>query len=238
MSKEKILALILARGGSKGIPGKNIKKLSGKPLISYTIEAAKKSEYINKIVVSTDDHEIAEVASEYGAEVPFIRPSELATDEASSDEAIKHALNFLNKNHSYKPDYVISLQPTSPLRGVRDIDEAIKTFIKKENDYESLISVCESFENPFWMQKIENGELTPLMNDFGSFNRRQELPTVYQLNGAIYLSTYKKFLEYESFYTDKIYPFVMKKEKSIDIDDDLDWKLAEILLEENYDKKC
>lgn len=232
MSKEKILALILARGGSKGIPGKNIKKLSGKPLISYTIEAAKKSKYINKIIVSTDDEEIASVALDYGAEVPFIRPDKLATDTAGSNDAIIHALDFLKEKENYKPDYVLNLQPTSPLREAEDIDKAIDIFIQNEDDYESLVSVCESFENPFWMQKIEDNKLTSLMDSFDNYNRRQELPKVYQLNGAIYLSTYKLLMEYKSFYTDKIYPFIMEKEKSIDIDNKLDWKLAEILMEE------
>jgi CMP-N-acetylneuraminic acid synthetase len=222
----------LARGGSKGIPGKNIKKLNGKPLIAYTIEAAQKSKYINKIVVSTDDKDIAKVALNFGAEVPFMRPDELATEDANSNDAIIHALKFLSSNQDYKSDYIINLQPTSPLRGVKDIDEAIETFFRYDNYYESLISVCEVFENPYWMQKIENGILTSLMDNFENINRRQELPTVYQLNGAIYLSTYKKFLEYKSFYTEKIYPFVMNKEKSIDIDNELDWKLAKILLEE------
>lgn len=232
MSKKKILALILARGGSKGIPGKNIKKLSGKPLISYTIEAAKKSKYINKIVVSTDDDEIAKVASDCGAEVPFIRPDKLATDTARSNDAIIHALDFLKEKENYKPDYLINLQPTSPLRKSEDINKAIGTFIRNKDNYESLISVCESFENPFWMQKIEDGKLTSLMDSFDNYNRRQELPKVYQLNGAIYLITYKKFMEYKSFYTDRIYPFIMEKEKSIDIDNKLDWKLVEILMEE------
>jgi len=232
MPEKEILALILARGGSKGIPRKNIKPLNDKPLIGYTIEAAQKSKYTNRIVVSTDNQEIAEVALDYGAEVPFIRPEELATDEASSNDAILHALEFLKNQENYSPDYLLNLQTTSPLRDYKEVDKAIKTFLKSERSYESLISVCKAFENPFWMQKIEDDKLKLLMESFNNFNRRQELPEVYQLNGAIYLSTYHKFLEYNSFYTDKIYPFIMEQEKSIDIDNELDWKLAEILLEE------
>lgn len=232
MPEKEILSLILARGGSKGIPRKNIKLLNGKSLIGYTIEAAKKSKYINRIVVSTDNQEIAEVALDYGAEVPFIRPEELATDEASSNDAIFHALEFLENQEDYFPDYLLNLQTTSPLRDHKEIDKAIKTFLESERSYESLISVCKAFENPFWMQKIENDKLKPLMESFDDFDHRQELPEVYQLNGAIYLSTYKMFLEYKSFYTDNIYPYIMEQEKSIDIDNNLDWKLAEILLEE------
>jgi len=228
--------LILARGGSKSIPGKNIKKLKGKPLIAYTIEAAKKSDYVDRIIVSTDDKKIADVAQEYGAEVPFLRPDELATDEVSSNEAIVHALDFLKKEQGYTPDYIINLQPTSPLRNSLHIDKAFNKFLKNKNDYDSLVSVCEAFENPFWMQKIENDKLKPLMDDFSTYSRRQELPEVYQLNGAIYLSSYKSFIEYGSFYTDNILPFIMSKDKSIDIDNELDWNLAEILLEDNKDE--
>ncbi|MFW5794998.1 MAG: cytidylyltransferase domain-containing protein [Bacillota bacterium] len=236
MKDKEFLALILARGGSKGIPGKNIKKLNGKPLIAYTIEAAKKSKHVDRIVVSTDDEKIAGVAEEYGAEVPFLRPDELATDEVSGNDAILHALNFLKEEQGYTADYIMNLQPTSPFRNSMHIDRAINKFLKNKNDYDSLVSVCKAFENPFWMQKIENKQLKPLMDEFSTFSRRQELPEVYQLNGAIYLSSYKSFLESESFYTDNILPYIMDKEQSIDIDDDLDWKLAEILLEENKDE--
>ncbi len=232
MPEKEVLALILARGGSKGIPRKNIKSLNGKPLIGYTIETAQKSKYINKIVVSTDDQDIADVALDYGAEVPFLRPEELATDEASSNDAILHALGFLENQEDYSPDYLMNLQTTSPLRDYKEVDKAIKTFLESEKSYESLISVCKAFENPFWMQKIENDKLKPLMESFDDFDRRQKLPEVYQLNGAIYLSTYNNFLKYKSFYTDKIYPFIMDQEKSIDIDNNLDWKLAEILMED------
>lgn len=235
---KEILGIILARGGSKGIPQKNIKKLAGKPLISYTIEEALKSNYIDRLILSTDDKKIVKVAKDYEVEIPFMRPEELATDEANGNDAIKHILNFLNKNQNYKPNYLINLQPTSPLRSSKDIDKAIRVFFEKENKFNSLISVCEAFENPYWMHTIEEDCLTPLMESFDNFTRRQELPKVYQPNGAIYLSTYKNFLKFNTFYTDTVYPYVMDKEKSIDIDDDLDWKLAEILMEEKYDKLC
>ena len=236
MLKQEILALILARGGSKGIPRKNIKELSGKPLIAYTIEAARNSKYIDRIVVSTDDKEIANVAKKFGAEVPFMRPGELATDKASSNDAIFHALKWLKKYEKYKPDYFLNLQATSPLRNESDVDKAIEKFIN--NNADSLISVTKSDKTPHWMRTInENGFLKPLVKTEKSYTRRQDLPDVFELNGAIYMMKTHEFMKNKSFNNGSVLPYIMDNLSSIDIDNLLDWKFAEFLLEENNDEK-
>ncbi|HBF76227.1 MAG TPA: acylneuraminate cytidylyltransferase family protein, partial [Clostridiaceae bacterium] len=181
--KKKILALIPARGGSKQIINKNIKLLCGKPLISYTIEAALASDYIDDVVISTDSDLIAEISLKYGGQVPFMRPKELAGDESKTIDVAIHAINALIKmGRNY--DYLVLLQPTSPLRTKDDIDSAIKIII--DGDISSLVSVREVKENPALMRTIENNKLKNIM-DFNGSLRRQDLPKYYIFNGAIYI---------------------------------------------------
>nr|WP_231701885.1 acylneuraminate cytidylyltransferase family protein [Crassaminicella thermophila] len=225
-----IIAIIPARGGSKGIKNKNIKYLIDKPLISYTIEAAKKSKYIDRIVVTTDDIEIKKVSEQFGVEVPFIRPKELAQDDTPGIEPIIHAVKWLEDNEGYRADYVINLQPTSPLRTSEDIDQAVEKLLNSNSI--SLVSVCESSEHPYWMKKIENGIMQSFLEvDIKNKNyRRQDLPKVYSLNGAIYMSTTENLVSNKSFYSENTLPYIMPKERSIDIDDMIDFKLAELTL--------
>ncbi|EMN90693.1 cytidylyltransferase domain-containing protein [Leptospira weilii] len=223
MTDQKILGLIPARGGSKGIPRKNIKLIAGKPLIVWTIEAALKSKYLTSIVVSTDDFEIAEIAKQSGASVPFLRPSELATDYSSGIDPVLHALDNLPEF-----DYVMLLQPTSPLRTSADIDDCIEFSIKKKTN--SVVSVCETQENPFWMFRLDDSlKMTKLLN-VEDVKRRQDSPKIFSLNGSIYLSEVSYFREKKKFITEDTLAYLMSKESSIDIDDMMDWKLAEILL--------
>ena len=154
-----ILAIIPARGGSKGIPRKNIKLLAGKPLIAYSIEAAIKSEFVNRVIVSTDDDEIEQISIKYGAEV-IIRPKKLAEDDSPTIDGIIHALNILEKT-GYLPDIVVLLQPTSPLRTQDDVDNAIIYYLKNKDKYDSLISICEFDHSPYWSLKVDNGNLKP-----------------------------------------------------------------------------
>jgi N-acylneuraminate cytidylyltransferase/CMP-N,N'-diacetyllegionaminic acid synthase len=225
---KKILGIIPARGGSKGIPNKNIRPVYGKPLIAYSIEAGLKSKYIDDIVVSTDSAAIKEVSEKYGAEVPFIRPVELSGDKAGTIDAVLHALDFLEKaSRSY--DYTVLLQPTSPLRTCEDIDSAIEAFLKSGRD--SLVSLCEVEENPYLMQTIENGRMKRLLEFDGSL-RRQDLPKVYIFNGAIYINKVKMLKCEKRFVNNDTLPFIMEDEKSIDIDTIADLKLAEFLIEE------
>ncbi|EMJ92084.1 cytidylyltransferase domain-containing protein [Leptospira alstonii] len=219
----KILGLIPARGGSKGIARKNIRFIAGKPLIVWTIEAALKSKYLTSVVVSTDDLEIAEVAKSAGASVPFLRPSELATDQSSGIDPVLHALDNLPQF-----DYVMLLQPTSPLRTNSDIDDCIEFAIQK--NAKSLVSVCESQENPFWMFRLDDSlKMSKLLNT-DDISRRQDSPKTFSLNGSIYLSEVNYFRERKKFITEDTLAFIMSKESSVDIDDMIDWKLAEILL--------
>lgn len=226
----KILAIIPARGGSKGIPKKNIKFLLGKPLINYTIESAQKSRYLDKIVVSTEDREIHQVVEIAGIQV-IKRPKELSEDDSSTYSVIEHAINFLQENENYKPDIVLLLQPTSPLRSSKDIDSAIELFLK--NKCESVVGVCE-FGHPVHTSfQIQNNYLKPIFGKKYLGKRRQDLPIFYVPNGAIFISTPKNLFKYKSFYCKKVLPYIMPIEKSIDIDNDINFKLAELLIQEN-----
>ncbi|MCY6370510.1 cytidylyltransferase domain-containing protein [Clostridium ganghwense] len=227
---KKILAIIPARGGSKGIPYKNIMDICDKPLIAYTIEAAEKSKYIDYTMVSTDDSKIKEVSLKYGASVPFLRPQEISNDTAKSIDVVIHGMNFL-KEKGEKFDYVVLLQPTSPLRTHNDIDEAIEILMNSEDD--SLVSVCEVDENPAIMRKIKENRLEPIIKFTGENLRRQELPQVYIFNGALYINKVSMLLEEKVFVNEKTMPYIMEREKSVDIDNMLDAKLVELILKEN-----
>lgn len=223
------MVIIPARGGSKGIPRKNIVNLLGKPLIAYAIEAAQKSKYVDKIIVSTDDVEIRDVSLKYGAEVPYLRPKNISEDASKSIDVVLHAINYF-KDSIY--DYVVLLQTTSPLRTQFDIDMAIEKIINE--DAKSLVSVCEVSENPVLMRVISENKLQPIIKFNGDNLRRQELPTVYKFNGAIYVNSTEMLLNEKQFVNEDTIPFIMEKEKSIDIDNDFDLKLAEIILKQNF----
>lgn len=225
-----ILAIIPARGGSKGVPRKNIKNINGKPLISYTIEAAKKSKYINRVVVSTDDSEIAEVSINYGAEIPCFRPKTLAGDVSPTVDAVIHMIDYLKKSEGYLPDYIMLLQCTSPLRNYQHINEAVEKLI--DTGKKAIISVCESEVNPYWTNVFEGDNLIPFIKDGRSFVRRQDLPEVYRINGAIYLIETKLFLEERSFQPSNLTGYVMDPYHSVDIDTELDFKIAEVIISE------
>lgn len=227
---KKILAIIPARGGSKGIPHKNIMKICKKPLIAYSIEAAKESKYIDYILVSTDDTCIKEVSLSYGAKVPFLRPDEISTDRAKSIDVVLHGIDYL-KEHNENFDYVILIQPTSPLRTSDDIDTAIESVIEANKD--SLISVCECSENPILMRTIEKEKLKPVLEFNGDNLRRQELPTFYVFNGAIYINKVDMLQNKKQFVDENTMPFIMDSKKSIDIDNMIDAKIAEMILKEN-----
>jgi len=227
---DKILAIIPARSGSKGLKDKNIKKLNGKPMISYTIEAALKSGFFSNIIVSTDSQKYSEIAKKAGAEVPFIRPEKLATDESTTNDVILNAISEMGKlNNGY--DYFMLLQPTSPLRTAENIKQAY--FLAKEKSANAVISVCETDHNPLWSNTLDESLSLDNFIDKKKDQRRQELPTYYRLNGAIYLAKVSYYKKYEDFYTNKSYAFIMNKRESIDVDDIIDFKLAEILMEEN-----
>lgn len=232
INEKKILAVIPARGGSKGIPRKNIKKLNGKPLIAYTIEEAKKSGYIDKLIVSTEDREIAKISKIFGAEVPFLRPKELSNDNTPGIDPILHAVNWF-KGKDCNFDYVMCLQCTSPFRKYSQIDEAIEKLIKLDGD--SIVSVCESEITPYWMKKVEDGKLKDFINSNVFYTRRQDIPKVYRLNGAIYMARTQVLMNIKNWYSKNTLSYIMDKISSVDIDDMIDFKFVEFLMKGNND---
>lgn len=222
----RILAVITARGGSKGVPGKNIYPVKGLPLIAWTILAARRSQHIDRLVLSSDDPEIIAVAGKYGCEVPFVRPAALANDEASSAEVVAHTIQSLDESY----DIVVLLQPTSPLRGTEDIDAAIELLCA--SGAPSVISVCETDKSPYWMYTINNiGELEPLITTQSRPLRRQDCPPVFVPNGAIYVVRSKQFLADRCFVHKATHAWVMSACRSIDVDTHDDLELLEYLCE-------
>lgn len=227
----KILGVITARGGSKGLHRKNVRPMLGVPLIEYTINAAiEVKSLFQRIIVSTDDIEIANVARNAGADVPFLRPEKLATDSASSVSVVKHALEFLEKEGEEDIDWVLILQPTSPLRNSRDIESIIS--LAKSADCDSVVSVWSVNKyHPMKMKTItDEGYITPYIVDAREPNRRQELsPSVFLRNGALYLVRKENVMSGD-LYGERILPYEMPPERSIDIDDEFDFMLAENLM--------
>jgi len=212
------IALITARGGSKGLRGKNISDLKGMPLIAWTIEAAKKSGAFEVIYVSTDSRDIKRISREFGALI-IDRPLELATDTASSEDAIAHAISYLKLKDS---DLVMLLQPTSPLRNANDIIGSLDVYDSSE-DCKGVISVYEPGNTPAKAYKMaENGQLTGLLSPDAPYERRQDLPRCFQPNGAIYLFGTGDFNVYKGIPKSGIYPFIMEEERSMDVDTKLD----------------
>jgi CMP-N,N'-diacetyllegionaminic acid synthase len=223
------LAIIPARGGSKRLPKKNILNLAGKPLIAWTIETALKSKYIDRIVVSTDDDKIATVSKKYGADVPFMRPGYLATDESTSIDVVLHSLDKLEKNGE-KYDFIILLQPTSPLRSSKNIDESIE--LLDEIKCDAVISVCKVEHSPLWTNTIpESGDLSNFLDSSIVNKRSQDLECYYRLNGAIYLCDVDRLRnEITFFLKSNCIAYKMKEEESIDIDNKIDFQLAEVIV--------
>ena len=220
-------ALIPARGGSKGIPRKNIKFIAGKPLIVWTIEAALRSSLLSAVVVSTDDLEIAEVARRAGAQVPFLRPAELAQDQTPGLDPVLHALDQLPQY-----DSVLLLQPTSPLRTTDDIDGFLKLVAQKKSP--SAVSVTEADTHPYWTYRLNADQtMARFVVDVAPVARRQDLPAVFSLNGAMYFADANWLRDSGSLVSAETLAYFMSKEHSVDLDTPLDWKFAELLLKES-----
>jgi N-acylneuraminate cytidylyltransferase/CMP-N,N'-diacetyllegionaminic acid synthase len=225
----KVLSIIPARGRSKGVPQKNVRLLAGKPLIAWTIETALACHSLHRIIVSTDGKEIARIARDYGAEVPFLRPAELAQDDTPGIVPIFHAIRWLEKHERYRPDYVIALQPTSPLRTAQDIETALK--LAKNRHADSVVSVCEAKHHPYWTKRVTSGgKLVDFFPLNSVYTRRQDLPPAHVLNGAIYLARRDVLLQKETWYTDKTYAYVMPLERSLDVDSPSDLYLVDLIL--------
>ena len=229
-----ILAIIPARGGSKSIPRKNIRSFAGHPLIAYSIAAGLASDTVSRVLVSTDDEEIAGISRQYGAEAPFIRPAELAQDDTPDLPVFQHALNWLVENEGYQPDIVVQLRPTSPFRRVWHIDQAVLRLIERP-EADAIRSVCVPFQNPYKMWQIEpDGFMAPLINSGFKepFNLpRQVLPEVYWQTGYVDAARVETILVKKSMTGDRILPLVIGAEEWVDIDSPDDWRRAERLLE-------
>jgi len=227
MFKDKrILAIVPARAGSKGIPEKNIKPLCGKPLIEWTIEPALASKHIDDVMVSTDSERIAALASDCGVQVPFLRPAELALDETPGADVILHVLQWYEEvRQTY--DCFILLQPTSPFRKISHMDDAIEVCVN-DQDADAVVSICEVDDHPYWMKVLdENRRIKTYVSEDQIPSSRQKLPKLYKNNGAIYICTWDAFLEDRSFYKRNCKGFIMNKQSSIDLDTLDDWEYAE-----------
>lgn len=221
------IAIIPARSGSKGLKDKNIKLLDGKPLMAYTIEAAKASGQFDVIHVSTDSERYAEIAGNYGADVPFLRDQDLAGDTAGTWDVLRAVLRKY-EDLGEKFDMVTLLQPTSPLRDAEDIKGACELFEKKNAD--SVVSVCMTEHSPLLCNTLDGNLSMKDFIDMEKVGRRQGLPDYYRLNGAIYIQKVPLMMEGATLYGDKSYAYVMKKEKSVDIDDAFDFLMAEAVV--------
>jgi CMP-N-acetylneuraminic acid synthetase len=230
-----VLGLITARGGSKRLPRKNVKLLAGKPLIAWTIETARQSHRLSRVIVSTDDAEIARVAQGWGAEVPFMRPEALGQDESSHISVVTHAIRWLEEHRQGAPDYVMLLAPTSPLRTAEDIEAAID--IARRRAAVAVVSVCVPDRHPYLCKRIlADGTLTdfvPLPRELPSL-RHQDLPPAYGLNGAIYLNRRESLLRDGTFVPPGTVAYVMPPERSLDIDSSWDFDLAGLILRDRH----
>lgn len=226
---KRVLCVITARGGSKGLPGKNIRPMLGKPLLHYTIEAARQVVPDLQICLSTDSDEIIDCANAIGLEAPFKRPLELATDTATSEQVIRHALEWYEQTRGQQFDQLVLLQPTSPLRTGQHIREALKLC---RPDVEMVVSVFETDANPYYVLMETGPDGFLLRSKEATFTRRQDCPKVWQLNGAIYIISTKALKLGPISAISRRVPYVMSKYESVDIDDIMDWKLAEMLMDE------
>lgn len=226
------LGLIPARGGSKGIPHKNLAPLLGEPLIVHTIRAALHAPSLERVVVTTDDPAIAEVARAHGAEVPFLRPAALAQDDTPGIEPVVHALLWLEQEQGYRPTHVVLLQPTSPLRTSEDIEQALALAAREDAD--AVVSVCPARHHPAWTKRLlDDGRLAPFIAGAAMAPRRQDLPPAYALNGAVYVARREVVLARRSFHTERTWGHVMPPERSLDVDTPWDLRLAELVLGEH-----
>ena len=224
----KILCIIPARSGSKGLPHKNIMDFKGKPLLSWSIEHAQQSKYSNniKIIVSTDSEKYAEISKQYGAEAPFIRPENISGDISTDFECIKHCVDWLKENENYEPDIILHLRPTQPCRKIEHVNKAIEIFINQREKYDSLRSVIPVEKSPYKMYSINNDELKPLFDEVNNIKEpynqaRQLLPQCYLHNGYIDILN-ADILKNDTISGSRIYPFVMDIDNNIDIDEKKD----------------
>lgn len=228
------IGIIPARGGSKGLPGKNIRPLCGKPLIAWTIEKALKSRYLDVVLVSTDSTEIAAVAKDYGAEVPFLRPAELATDTANSYDVIRHALRYYRQSANWKFDYTALLEPTSPLREDDDIDRVLAALDGAAGDFDSIVTLGEVGEHPSIMKRLVSRGIEPFCKELAQTTRRQDNAPAFFPYGVAYIAKTGVLLEENTFYTRRCMGFPVRRYQNYEIDDVYDFYCVESVMKHEW----
>jgi CMP-N-acetylneuraminic acid synthetase len=229
MAEGGVLAIVPARGGSRGIPGKNLARAGSRSLLGWAVAAAAESRHRPRVVVSTDSEEIAAAALQEGAEVPFLRPAELARDDTPGTAPVLHALRWLEQHEGYRPRWVVLLQPTSPLRTAADVDAALE--LAEARGADSVVSVTPAPVHPFWIKRLdEEGMLRDFAPVPEGITRRQDLPAAYALNGAVYVARRDVLLAEETFHTGRTLGYVMPPERSLDIDTPWELHVAGLVL--------
>lgn len=234
---KRLIAIIPARGGSKGLPGKNIKNLCGKPLIAWSIEAGLTSKYIDEVMVTTDSEQIARVAQATGAQVPFLRPTELASDTATTFDAVKHAIDYYEIELNKRFDYIVLLEPTSPLRAKDDIDGMIEKINSLEEQYDAIVSLGEVHEHPSIMKKIVVNDIEPYCKELVMATRRQDNGIAYFPYGVAYIVKTKTLLEGKSFYPSRTTHWLINRHQCFEIDDIYDFLTIENIMNHGLDIK-
>ncbi|MFA6314401.1 MAG: acylneuraminate cytidylyltransferase family protein [Sterolibacterium sp.] len=229
-----VLAIIPARGGSKGLPGKNIRELCGKPLIAWSIEKAKKSRHLDEVLVTTDSPEIADVARHYGAAVPFLRPADLATDSASTYDVVRHAMAHYREAEAREFDYIVLLEPTSPLREDNDIDRMLETLVARADEFDAIISVGQVTEHPSIMKRLVGDHMEPFCPELVQTTRRQDNVAAYFPFGVAYIAKTRALLEENTFYTRRCTYFPIKRYQNYEIDDIYDWLCVESMMKHEW----
>jgi len=224
-----VLYLVLARGGSKGVPNKNLALVGRRPLLAWSLLAAKGVRHHGRVLVSTDSQEVVSVAREFGAETPFMRPLHLASDTASSLDAAVHCIDWLKEHERYEPDFLVLLQPTSPLRTSLDIDLAIELALEK--NAKAVVSVAAAGCHPYWMRTLnDQGKLENLASTAPATGRRQDLPVMYGFNGAVYVIKPQVLMDERTWYPEPTYAYVMPPNRSLDVDTPWDLHVADLIL--------
>lgn len=234
ISGKRVLAIIPARGGSKGLVGKNIRDLCGKPLIAWSIEKANKSQYLDVVLVSTDSNEIADVALRYGATVPFLRPADLATDSASTYDVIRHALKHYREAEGREFDYVVLLEPTSPLREDDDIDRMLAALDAHADECDAIVSVGEVTEHPSIMKRLAGDRLEPFCPELAQTTRRQDNAPAYFPYGVAYIAKTPVLLAENTFYPRRCMPFQIRRYQNYEIDDLYDFLCVESVMKHEW----
>jgi len=224
------LAIIPARGGSKGLPGKNIRELCGKPLITWSIEAGLQSIVIDEVVVSTDSIEIAEISKNCGASAPFLRPCELASDTATTIDAVKHTIDYYKNNFNKTYDYIVLLEPTSPLRDKNDLDEMIRKIVALDDDFDAIVSIGEVHEHPSIMKQLDGNIIQAYCAELAMAGRRQDNQPAYFPYGVAYIVKTKTLLEEKTFYPARTTHHIIKRYQCYEIDDIYDFLAIENIM--------